>query len=257
MPFRARNRGPFRAGTGFPFSSATLNLPATILSLSPVGYWKLDDTSGAAVDYGTIGNNGTYTNGPVLAGTAGPDGSSYPTFDGTNDHVLVLDADGYSINQSGTGLSWLVIFKVTSVSTQRMVFYKGNTSNPFNCEWDLVFNPSTGVLTHETYTNAGALIRSGSITVSTGTQWRVVIVTKSTPAASPTFYYNGTIPSVTAGGTGSGTYTNNNGSVYWSGPSFNGAFMAGSVAHATIFPTELTAPQATSIMTAADAEGWF
>jgi len=60
-----------------------------VLSIQPanlIGYWPMNDASGAvALDYSGQGNNGAYT-GVSLANAPGPDGgNSCPLFDGTSD----------------------------------------------------------------------------------------------------------------------------------------------------------------------------
>jgi hypothetical protein len=71
-----------------------------------VGRWELDETSGtAAADTSGTGNNGVYTSGPTL-GQSGPypgAGQYAPTFDGTNDHVVVgsvttVLSNGFSVS---------------------------------------------------------------------------------------------------------------------------------------------------------------
>ncbi|MFH2049895.1 MAG: LamG-like jellyroll fold domain-containing protein [bacterium] len=58
-----------------------------------VGHWKLDDTSGTiAYDYSGYGNNGTLTNMTGNEWTTGKIGGALE-FDGTNDEVIIADAD--------------------------------------------------------------------------------------------------------------------------------------------------------------------
>jgi hypothetical protein len=57
-----------------------------------IGFWRLNETSGAtAVDISGQGNNGTYT-GVDLANAAGPDGVLIPYFDGAADYVNLFSA---------------------------------------------------------------------------------------------------------------------------------------------------------------------
>lgn len=251
MAFR-RNKGLFRAGQG-PVS-VTPSLSAVITSLSPTGYWKMQDTSGTtAGDSSGNGRNGTYVGSPILGGTAGPDGRNYPTFTGS---MTVPDNDAFSINTSGNGFSLFVIFKSTdSTAISRTVASKGATNNH---EWELIYTGSTGGLIFYTLASNSALIRSGTITLPVSTSlWRAVLITKTNAAAVPVMYFNGTTPSVTSGGTGSGTYTNGTAQVSFAGSSNNGAQYAGSEAHVATFSSALSASDAGRIMAAADAENWF
>jgi hypothetical protein len=69
-----------------------MTLQSEILADNPIGYWKLDETSGGtAVDTAGGFGNGTYTNGPLLGQAYlgyNNTNSKSVDFDGTNDHVV-------------------------------------------------------------------------------------------------------------------------------------------------------------------------
>ena len=76
-------RIPFIAGGGY---------SGKVLSYSPIAYWQLNETSGAAaVCSVNAAQNGTYT-GVTLASSTGPDGQPVPLFDGANDFVSIYSA---------------------------------------------------------------------------------------------------------------------------------------------------------------------
>jgi hypothetical protein len=62
-----------------------------ILADSPVGYWRLAETSGTTAADGIAGRHGTYTNGPTLNQTGALNGDTNPavSFDGVDDRVVV------------------------------------------------------------------------------------------------------------------------------------------------------------------------
>jgi Concanavalin A-like lectin/glucanases superfamily len=66
--------------------------PDAVTADSPVGYWRLDETSGTNVTDSAGGRTGTYTNGPTLGQSGGPPdtvNNKAVSFDGTNDYVKV------------------------------------------------------------------------------------------------------------------------------------------------------------------------
>jgi hypothetical protein len=63
---------------------------------SPLGYWRLGESSGSTALEGTHGYHGTYFNSPTLAqtGALNLDGDTSVTFNGTNNRVVVPYAAG-------------------------------------------------------------------------------------------------------------------------------------------------------------------
>ena len=81
--------------------------PTGALTSGLVGYWTFDgaDVSGAtATDRGSGGNNGTLTNGPTV--TQGKLGQAL-SFDGSDDYVLVADANSLDITGAITLSTWI------------------------------------------------------------------------------------------------------------------------------------------------------
>jgi len=68
---------------------AAAQYPATVLADAPVAYYRFEEVAGtSALDSSGGGNNGTYTNGPVLAQAGLPQLGLAVSFDGVNDHVV-------------------------------------------------------------------------------------------------------------------------------------------------------------------------
>jgi hypothetical protein len=80
------------------FSTPQSSVYTVALSLTPAGYWQLDDSAGSttASDSSGNGNNGTVT-GSVSFGQSGPlQGGSTASFSGTASITTGLDLSGYS-----------------------------------------------------------------------------------------------------------------------------------------------------------------
>jgi hypothetical protein len=93
------------------------------------GIWRLQETSGTvATDSSLIGNNGTYTNGVVLA-AAGPypgAGLRAADFDGTNDYVATSNEYNYDLSSPMSVAAWI---KVDSFTKQwQAIVTKGDSA---------------------------------------------------------------------------------------------------------------------------------
>ncbi len=107
-----------------------------MLSLNPMGFWPLDESSGTNA-YDLIGgHNGAYA-GTYLLGQAGPTnaffgGSASTVFDGTSGHVDIPGAT-FNITNTVTVLAWV---KILSGPTFDGLFGHGDTS------WRMTINPN-------------------------------------------------------------------------------------------------------------------
>lgn len=85
--------GAFSAEASATPAGATYD--ATVLSDSPVLFWKLNETSGtSAVDHGSGGYTGTYQGGYTLGETGIGDGETSVLFDGSSGNVTVASGSG-------------------------------------------------------------------------------------------------------------------------------------------------------------------
>ncbi|MCX6117436.1 MAG: LamG domain-containing protein, partial [Proteobacteria bacterium] len=87
-----------------------------VMSLNPVGYWRLGETSGTtAIDLGSGGNNGTYTNGPTLvqAGGLTSDEDKAVSFDGSSQYV----STGYTTALGTSNFTYSLWFKTSTAGT--------------------------------------------------------------------------------------------------------------------------------------------
>ena len=118
-----------------------------VLSLNPVGYWRLGETSGTtAVDLGSGGNNGTYTNGPTLAQAGGltSEEDKAASFDGTNDYVnlgnnsaLKFGSGNFTysawIKTSAAGANDMIVAESNNTTAERYIFKTTTNKASFNC----------------------------------------------------------------------------------------------------------------------------
>jgi uncharacterized protein YjdB len=125
-------------------ASSALNLtviaPTTyqqlMLSLNPIGFWPLDETSGTVAFDLVGGHNGTYAGTFVQAQTGPPNtffgGDTASVFDGTSGHI---DIPGAAFNLTGavTAVAWV---NILSAPTFDGLIGHGDTS------WRTTINPS-------------------------------------------------------------------------------------------------------------------
>lgn len=85
---------------------------AEVLADSPVGYWRLGDSSGAtAVDSSGNSHDGTYTNGPTLAqaGALVGDADTSVSFDGSDDYVALSNPVALRLTSAWTLEAWCFV----------------------------------------------------------------------------------------------------------------------------------------------------
>jgi len=114
-------------------SSATLS--SQILSSNPEGYWRLNETAGAAAaNLGTGGGalNGTYVNGPSLGDPElyNNGGDVAPTFNGTNQYVAIPDSNLINL-QTYPERSIEMVFNANDTTGRQVLYEEGATVNSF------------------------------------------------------------------------------------------------------------------------------
>ena len=112
-----------------------------VLSLSPVGYWPLDEAAGTVARDLDGTNNGTYVGSPTL-GVAGPlvgDNSTAVTFNGSSQYVNC----GSGVAVPVTGITVALFVKATAPGTARFIASRG-ASNQYS--WFLYANTNGSVL---------------------------------------------------------------------------------------------------------------
>lgn len=95
--------------------SPRLNYQQTIISSSPILYWRMNTTSGTTVtDYSGSARNGTTANSPTLnsTGLVAGDSNTAMTFNGTNQRVALNSASWMDVSN----ITLEAIVKPTSIS---------------------------------------------------------------------------------------------------------------------------------------------
>ena len=230
------------------------SLAEAINALSPVGYWKLDETSGTtATDSSGNGHDGTYTGTLTLDATDGA-----PNFDGG--YVSIPDHANFSAN-AASGMTWFALMKSDNASTGREFILSKGDAGVY--EWEMSHgNVAAGRIYCTTYAPGGAALTSEYLdgAYAIGTDWVAMCWRTVSPVRSGSMghYQNsGTLNATATSGTNfAGTYTNGVADVIIgqradlpSGQGFDGA-----LAHVAIFPG-LVDP--TTIMAAAVAAGYI
>lgn len=117
-------------GRGYPlaatFADTTVPYETVVLNDNPIGYWRMNESSGpAAIDYSGNGHDGTYSGGPALQQPAlAGDGASV-LFDGTDDCL--------SLPINAVGASFSVEFWTdASAMSDRYLWAEGRSTDSMN-----------------------------------------------------------------------------------------------------------------------------
>lgn len=240
-----------------------IGLVATILGLTPLGYWKLDEDSGTtATDSSGNARNGTYSGTVTLNTWAGPD-QNYADFGGGR--VEIADNNVWSIN-TAPGLTVVALIRPETAelgaTNRRFIASKGNTSA---YEWGLHISLATaGRLRADVWDSLGAGLQGEYIdSALDANEWNFVAFAtpSSTKNARFDLYGDSSSPAASTQGTPlSGTSYSNGTSVVNIGnradSPANGSWNGG-IAHLAIFAGQLSASAVGSIYNAAAADGWF
>lgn len=127
---------------------------------SPLGYWRLDETSGtSAADSSGNGHPGTYASSGVTYSTVGPTGlgDTGVTFDGTNGNMTGLSAT----NNGTTAWSEEAWFEATDVTTYRQIITGTNGTNTY---FHITLNLTTGTV-------SGCYYSAGDFCITTTGAW--------------------------------------------------------------------------------------
>ncbi|MEM7220843.1 MAG: cadherin domain-containing protein [Pseudomonadota bacterium] len=241
------SESPFAADDGMDYVSA-------ITGQSPLGYWRLGESSGsAAVDLGSVGNNGTYVGAALgAAGVVVEDGDTAASFDGTDDHVVVSDQAAYQIT-NGTIQAWI---KPDSVGGIQTFIAKDSSANGAG---DFGFYLNNGRLSVEFETGSGprqGVYSNVSVDVN---EWNHVAVTFGSNGLQ--LYLNGQLIGTNSGFTG-GFVGNTNDFVFGMdnisappGSNLPGSnFFSGDIDEVALIGTQLTATQIAELYGAATTD---
>ena len=231
------------------------SLSSAILALSPVGYWKLDESSGTtATDSSGNGRNGTYSGTYTLQGRNG-----YATFNGGR--VAVADNDNWTISTNSGMSMFALVYQDAAATARKFIFSKGDA--PTSWEWALYTNASAVIESVGWDLNGNNRMGETITSAAANGEWQAVAWASPTYSASvrSSLYANSGTPLasslVTTAGAGSNQNLGAAVHIGWRADNPASQGWTGAIAHAAIFPGRLTDANVGTLMTAAAAEGWI
>lgn len=232
------------------------SLATEIAALSPVGYWKLNETSGTtATDSSGNGRNGTYSGSYTLAAVTGGDGDDYVDF-GVSARGLVTIADNNVWTAGTAGFTVFCLFRPHGTTSDVLV---SKATNPY--EWALSTSGTGNGGTFWRSTGAAVTSTFGSFTNSTNTWAATAMVVADTPKPSrPIYVYHSSAKNPGHVGTFAGLtpYSNTTAQVVIGDRGDNnGQFFDGNMAHVFILDRRMYAYEWRRLIRAAEIEGWF
>jgi len=237
----------------------------------PVGYWRLNETSGqTAYDYSGNGGNGTYVGGPLLGQsspetTSGIDASTSVYLNGTSQFVSIPVTTATNLNKVNQPLTiegWInpstqinpnpYVISGSGSGGQIVMGYNNTT---WGAGWTNRFSGSF-------YDGTSAINNYNSSTSSTGSWYHVVVVYNGNLVNSGiTIYINGSAVTTTIGNSGTlvttGGFTTTSG--YWTLGSFagtNAEAFTGYLSEVAIYNYALSAAQVSAHYNAGSGPGW-
>lgn len=228
-------------------------LAAAINALSPVGYWKLDETSGTtAFDSSGNGHHGTYTGTVTLN-----DRDGAPSF-ASGGNVIIPDHDDFTVGAQGITLFGIGYITADS-GTNSLYVMKGA---PDNYEWGLgVSWPDNGRTSQASWwTLAGADFQGERTTTPhVKNQWVALAAAFGVPstvgARFPLYVNSGSPPAtIQPAAMSDAAKGNSTAPVTIARGSFEGVY-TGAVRHVAVFDKMLTAGEIGALMDHARAEG--
>ena len=233
-----------------PFIGGGESYSDRVLSYSPIAYWQLNETSGAAaVCSVNAAQNGTYT-GVTLASSTGPDGQPVPLWDGANDYCAIrTDALAAAKNyDEGTMMIWgkMSGVGVWTDSTSRIMIQLQDANIAAN---NLVMKRTTdnGTLQISRLGDSTDKVRSTSGLSTTG--WFHLAMTWTIAGDALISYYNGAAGDAIAGNQAASNQTVIGSRTYIGAISTSGQIWSGYLAHAAIWTSILTPTQILDLAT--------
>ena len=237
-------------------TSAASALSGAILPLNPVGYWKLDETSGtAALDYSGNGRDGVYKGTYTL----GVDG--FASF-AAGGYVSVPDNDAWSLAGS-TGLSIFALSKPTTAPSTVWQHFVSKGTAPGSAEWNFSLIKDARKLEMNVSDAAATVVgvkSESSLNVVVQAQWNAVAAALPAYVAKvsyPVLYHNSGTPCASVdSGTGGVVITNGTGPLQIAAR-WGSASLIGQMAHVAVFSGQLSDEQVAGLMAAAASEGFI
>ena len=246
------SRSSIVASGGGGGTPASLN--AAIESLSPIGYWKFDEASGNFLNSGSTGFSCGTVGAVTYRGAPGPDGGSYAEV-GSGKYMTTNGGD-YMIS---TPKTVCVAWYPTSNAGLNLLFAKGDADREYlfydfsgTGEWQSTVYQENGTSAYRRFT-------ATSVGAPALNQWHFAIILFDT-AGDHKIRVDGTsvLPGTPIGPTGTVESGNPTMALTWGAwAAFPTAYYTvGGIAHGAVFEGLLSDSDATTLMSAAIAEGW-
>jgi len=167
-----------------------MSYSSEVLADSPVGYWRLEETTGAtAADSSGNARDGTYTGSPTLGvpGALAISTNKATTFNGTTQYVAISDAAAFSIPTTNL-FSVEAWFRTTATGAVRNIVSKVTAAN---FEWSMFINgaPAINFLVYNA-AGGGSNSLQGPASVVANT-WYHVVATVNASTNAMILYING------------------------------------------------------------------
>lgn len=249
----AGNRSGWSTAASATTAAATpgvAELYAAVMALSPIGYWKLDETTGTtAIDSSGNGRNGTYAGTHTLAARDG-----YATFAGGS--VTIPDDDVFSVAVSGE----LTVFACFRLDANNNVLRAiASKAGGGSFEWALCATDTTGGdgFTGVVWNTEAMDFQRERSVIPSAAAWHAaaMVATNVVSARTPLYLDSGTALATTQGpGTG-GTIVNTTAPLNLGARFAGNGTLTGALAHVAIFDGALTAAQIGGLINAARGAG--
>ena len=109
-------------------------LDQQILDANPVGYWRLNEGGGAAINYGSIGAavNGTYLSAPTFnAGSLYGDDDDSVAFNGTNEALTIPNHNLINLTNHPRR-TVEIVFNANTTAGRQVLYEEGGGTNAFS-----------------------------------------------------------------------------------------------------------------------------
>jgi hypothetical protein len=203
-----------------------------VLTDFPVGYWRLNDTSGTTcTDYSGNGLNGTYINSPTLNQSSPVSGGASVLFNGTTQYVEI--PHNTLLNVTDLTMEIWCNF-VTQSLTLQTVFGRSVSTSPTNVPYR-IFDQLNSV----SGSYFGTITNDAIITPRWTNEWRLLAFTVQNVSGTRTIrtYLNGVLQNTSSTTDAVPVRTSN----LYIGAENNRRFVNARLAEAALYPTALSA----------------
>ena len=227
-------------------------LAAAILALSPVGYWKLNETSGTtATDYSGNARNGTYSGSYALGGRNG-------FVELSGGYIEIADNDAFTAGGSTNGFSIFGLAYPYSPSGARRFIAAKGAGGQYEWAVEIPASSPTALIADLWPLGAGTTNAERADSAISSGAWHGVSTASPLPTANvrqSLYVDSGTALSSTLDTKSDGPFGNGTAPLRIGGRGDGAGPWSGGLGHIAIFRTQLTGTQVAGLMAAARTEG--